>query len=82
MTSPCVTQIIFNKATGYYVLLFHLDDVPFSLTAVGFAKARKIEGPFEWVGWVKPGGKRSYDMTAFVDDDGKGYLVRSLVQVR
>lgn len=68
-------QILKNAKTGYYVMIFHLDDILFGLTAVGFAKSRKIEGPFMWVGWKRPGGKRSYDMTAFVDDDGTGYLV-------
>ena len=72
-------KILFNKDTGKYVMLFHLDAPNFSLSSIGVATAPAITGPYTWVRGFKPDGKDSYDMTAFVDpNDGKGYVVTSV----
>ena len=72
-------KILFNKDTGKYVMLFHLDAPNFSLSSIGVATAPAITGPYTWVRGFKPDGKDSYDMTAFVDpNDGQGYVVTSV----
>ena len=38
----------------------------------------KIRGPWRWVGSFQPDGQSSFDMTAWQDTDGTGYLVRSV----
>jgi hypothetical protein len=68
-------KIVYNKRNDNYVILFHLDAPNFALSSIGIAVAPKIDGPYTWVRGFKPDGKDVYDMTAFVDRDGKGYVV-------
>ena len=55
-------QILYNKAYGRFVLLFHADTPTFSYPAVGVAWATEITGPYEWVRVFKPDGLDSFDM--------------------
>jgi len=71
-------KIVYNKRNDNYVILFHLDAPNFALSSIGVAVAPKIDGPYTWVRGFKPDGKDVYDMTAFVDRDGKGYVVASV----
>ena len=40
--------------------------------------ADHLKGPWRWVGSFQPDGASSFDMTAWQDEDGTGYLVRSV----
>ena len=71
-------KILYNKLNDNYVILFHLDAPNFWLSSIGVAVSKTIDGPYKWVRGFKPDGKDSYDMTAFVDKDGKGYVVTSV----
>ncbi|KAK9821806.1 hypothetical protein WJX81_007845 [Elliptochloris bilobata] len=74
-------KILWNAQTQHYVLFFHCDTPEFAYPAVGIARSQNITGPYTWVRVFKPDGEDSYDMTAYVDTDGTGYLIRSVGNV-
>ncbi len=68
-------KVIYNDATGKYVMWFHLDSEDYSWARGGVAVSDSPTGPFEYLGSMQPGGNMLRDMTLFKDDDGKAYLI-------
>jgi hypothetical protein len=65
----------------------HLTDFDFRFLVSAFCArpetdngpaAEDIRGPWRWVRSFKPDGQDSYDMTAWQDGQGVGYLARSV----
>ena len=57
--------MLYNKAYGQYVLLFHADTVSFDYHAVGVAVSASVAGPYNFVRTFHPDGLSSYDMGTF-----------------
>ncbi|MDR0759395.1 MAG: glycoside hydrolase family 43 protein [Treponema sp.] len=70
-------KVLFNRKTGKFVMLFHLDAADYSYARVGVALADNPLGPFVYETSWRPLGRESRDMFAFVDDDGSAYVVSS-----
>lgn len=68
-------KIIYNEQTQTYVLWFHSEDSGYALANVGVATAPDIKGPYTFKASWRPLGTESRDMSVYVDDDQKGYLV-------
>ncbi|SNS06179.1 glycoside hydrolase family 43 protein [Hymenobacter mucosus] len=72
-------KVIFNRATGKYVMWFHLElkDQGYKAARAGVAVADQPTGPFRYVSSFRPNGNMSRDMGLFVDDDGAAYHIYS-----
>jgi hypothetical protein len=70
-------KVIFNKATGKFVMWMHIDIEDYQLAHAGVAVSDSPTGPFRYLGSCRPDGAMSRDMTVFQDDDGKAYLFHS-----
>ncbi|KAF9772895.1 hypothetical protein IL306_009369 [Fusarium sp. DS 682] len=69
-------KVIYNKSTKKYVLWMHVDSTDYSYARAGVAWSNSVCGDYTYVGSYRPLGKyTSRDMTAWVDDDGTGYLL-------
>lgn len=68
-------KVIFNRETGKFVMWMHIDKADYSYARAGVAISDRPEGPYRYMGSVRPNGQISRDMTIFGDDDGKAYLV-------
>lgn len=66
-------KVIYNKKTGKFVMWMHIDSQDYSYARSGVAVSDKPEGPFQYIGSVRPNGNMARDMTIFQDDDGKAY---------
>lgn len=70
-------KVIFNRQTRKFVMWMHIDDKNYKLGKVGVAIADQPEGPFTYLGSLRPNNNDSRDMTLFQDDDGNAYLIHS-----
>lgn len=70
-------KVIFNRATGKYVMWLHVDSPDYTAARAGVAVADSPVGPFTYVGSIQPNGKDSRDLTLFQDGDERAYLVHS-----
>jgi hypothetical protein len=63
--------------TGEYVMYMHVDTLGYVDQHVGYATASNIAGPYSFQGPLLFDGKpiRKWDMGAFQDRDGSGYLL-------
>jgi hypothetical protein len=68
-------KVAYCAATGKFVMWVHIDDAGYLTARAGVAVADSPEGPFSYLGSVKPDGEDSRDQTLFVDDDGTAYRV-------
>ncbi|KAM0421159.1 hypothetical protein ACHAPT_011051 [Fusarium lateritium] len=68
-------KVVFNKASGQYVMWMHIDDSVYSLARVGVATCEIVNGQFSYRGSFRPMECASRDMGVFVDDDDKAYLM-------
>jgi beta-xylosidase len=69
-------RVIYNTQTSQFVMWFHVDDAPaYAYARAGLAVANSPEGPYTYLGSVRPMGYESRDITVFRDDDGTGWLV-------
>jgi hypothetical protein len=66
-------KVIYNKKTGKFVMWMHIDSQDYSYARSGVAVSDKPEGPFQYIGSMRPNGNMARDMTIFQDDDGKAY---------
>jgi len=66
-------KVIYNKKTGKFVMWMHIDSQDYSYARSGVAVSDKPEGPFQYIGSVRPNGNMARDMTIFQDDDGRAY---------
>lgn len=72
-------KIIYNESTRKYVMYFHLDDQSGfgnpKGSKLGIATCDSIGGNYTYIRGFNPLGLDSRDMSAFVDDDGCGYII-------
>ncbi len=71
--------ILYNASTLKYVMYFHWDNLMgFAYpdgSRLGVATCDTIGGNYTYIGSYNPLGLDSRDMSAFVDDDGTGYVI-------
>ncbi|MFI5151884.1 MAG: glycoside hydrolase family 43 protein [Chitinophagales bacterium] len=70
-------KVIYNDRTHHFVMWMHIDKDDYSYAHAGVAVSDKPEGPYRYLGSMRPNGQASRDMTLFKDDDEKAYLVYS-----
>jgi len=72
-------KVIYNDMTEEYVMYMSIDDpcalLPQREGKVGVATCSTVNGNYTYLGSFNPLGDKVYDMTLFKDDDGKGYLI-------
>ncbi len=68
-------KILYNSSTSTYVMLLHIDNSSYSLNHVGYATSSSVCGTYSYKGSSKPLGNKSYDIGAFEDSNGDGYLL-------
>lgn len=70
-------KVIYNSATKKFVMWMHVDAEDYSYSQSGVAVSDQPEGPYTYIGSVKPNGNMARDMTIFQDEDGKAYHIYS-----
>ena len=70
-------KVIYNSLTRKFVMWMHVDANDYSYSQSGVAVSDKPEGPYKYLGSVKPNGQMARDMTLFKDDDDRAYLIYS-----
>lgn len=70
-------KVIYNDKTKKYVMWLHVDSEDYSYSCAGVAVSDQPQGPYEYLGSMRPNGQMSRDMTLFKDDDGKAYHIFS-----
>jgi beta-xylosidase len=68
-------KVIYNASTGKFVMWMHIDKNDYSYARAGVAVSDRPEGPYKYLGSVRPNNQMSRDMTLFKDDNGKAYLI-------
>ena len=69
-------KVIYNPRTDKFVMWFHYDRSGYGDSQAGVAVADKPEGPFTFLGALRPVKDSTYrDMNLFVDDDGSAYAI-------
>jgi Glycosyl hydrolases family 43 len=70
-------KVIFNTSTGQFVMWMHKENgFDYGQARAAVAVANSVEGPYTYRGSFRPMNiHMSRDITAFVDDDGSGYMV-------
>lgn len=74
----CGLQLVQDRASADWLILFHVARTDFSYNGVGVARGAGPAGPFTYQGSFLPNDWASYDMNIFEDVDGAYYLARSL----
>lgn len=70
-------KVLYNDATGKYVMWFHADRADYTLAQAGCAVADAPEGPFRFLRTAQPNRLDCRDMTLFVDQQKQAWLVHS-----
>jgi|GEM_PF-841099 acetyl esterase/lipase len=70
-------KVIYNEPTGKFVMWLHIDCEDYKCARAGVAISDRPEGPYKYLGSMRPNGQMSRDMTLFRDDDGKAYHIFS-----
>ncbi|HET6252807.1 MAG TPA: beta-galactosidase [Puia sp.] len=68
-------KVIYNAVTKKYVMWMHIDRDDYGYARAGVAVSDRPEGPFRYLGSMRPNGQMSRDITVFQDDDGRAYLI-------
>ncbi|KAF2131272.1 carbohydrate-binding module family 35 protein [Dothidotthia symphoricarpi CBS 119687] len=68
-------KVIYNKSTNKYVLWMHIESSNYGDAKIGVAVGDSVCGKYTYLGSSRPLGFQSRDSGAFVDDDGKGYML-------
>ena len=70
-------KVIYNEKTGKYIMWMHIDTEDYLFARAGVAIADKPQGPYTYLGSLRPNGQMSRDQTLFKDTDGKAYQICS-----
>ena len=70
-------KVIYNEKTKKFVMWLHVDSEDYSYARAGVAVSDSPQGPFEYLGSLRPNGQMSRDQTLFKDDNGKAYQICS-----
>lgn len=70
-------KVMRSPSTGEYVMFMHADAIDYRGQFVGYATADKVTGPYTFRGPLLFNGQpiRKWDMGAFQDSDGAGYVL-------
>lgn len=68
-------KVIYNRATGKFVMWLHVDSADYKAARAGIAVADSPAGPFRYLHSLRPNNLMSRDQTLFVDDDGTAYHI-------
>ncbi|GGJ22471.1 glycoside hydrolase family protein [Paenarthrobacter histidinolovorans] len=68
-------KVLFNSATGYFVMFLHIDSPDYAEAKLGFARSRSLVGPYEYMGSSRPLGNSSRDIGVFQEPSGLGVLM-------
>src|SRR3954465_6642459 len=68
-------KVIYNSATGKYVMWMHTDNPPYNAQRAGVAVSDTPCGPYTYLGATRPLGHPSRDLGLFKDDDGTAYMI-------
>jgi hypothetical protein len=70
-------KVIYNRSTGQYVMWMHKENGrDYSEARAAVATSSTIDGDYTYRGSFRPFNQHmSRDITAFVDDDGAGYMI-------
>jgi hypothetical protein len=68
-------KVIYNEMTKQYVMWMHIDHNDYGYARAGVAVSDRPQGPYRYLGSVRPNGQMSRDMTLFQDTDGRAYLI-------
>ncbi len=70
-------KVVYNDKTKKYVMWMHIDSEDYQYARAGVALSDKPEGPYAYLGSVRPNGQMSRDQTLFKDTDGRAYQICS-----
>jgi beta-xylosidase len=70
-------KVIFNDKTRKYVMWMHIDSDDYLYARAGVAVSDRPQGPFVYLGSLRPNDQMSRDQTLFKDTDGKAYQLCS-----
>jgi hypothetical protein len=72
-------KVIYNRSTGQFVMWMHKENAgDYAQARAAVATSSTIDGNYTYLGSFRPFNQHmSRDITAFVDDDGTGYMVSS-----
>ncbi|MGF7076060.1 glycoside hydrolase family 43 protein [Mucilaginibacter sp. 3215] len=70
-------KVLYNEKTKKFVMWFHNDRNDYQDSKAGIAISDSPEGPYTYLGSIKPNNQMLRDMTLFKDTDGKAYVVYS-----
>ena len=70
-------KVLYSQKTGKYVMWFHSDSPDYTLAKAGCAVADAPEGPFRFLHAMQPNRLDCRDMTLFVDEEQRAWLVHS-----
>jgi hypothetical protein len=64
-------------STGEYIMYLHADTLSYTSPYLGYSTAKKITGPYTFLGPILFNGKpiKKWDMGTFQDKDGSGYVL-------
>jgi beta-xylosidase len=70
-------KVIFNQATGQFVMWMHKENgFDYGQARAAVAVSNTVDGNYTYLGSFRPFNQHmSRDITAFVDDDGTGYMI-------
>ncbi|KAL4968301.1 glycosyl hydrolase family 43 protein [Aspergillus stella-maris] len=68
-------KVIFNEASGEYVMWMHIDDTGYADARTGVAVGESVCGDYVYRESFRPLGFQSRDIGLFKDGDGTGYLL-------
>ncbi|MDQ1307263.1 MAG: hypothetical protein QG671_3095 [Actinomycetota bacterium] len=68
-------KVLYNSATGTYVMWMHIDNTSYSDRRAGVATSTTPCGPYTYRGATAPLGHQSRDLGLFKDTDGTAYLM-------
>jgi hypothetical protein len=70
-------KVVYNAATGKFVMWMHKEGsaTDYSEARAAVAVSSTVDGNYTWKGSFRPLGHMSRDITAFVDTDGKAYMI-------
>lgn len=70
-------KVVYNEKTKKYVMWMHIDSEDYRFARAGVATSDTPEGPYTYLGSMRPNGQMSRDQSLFKDTDGKAYQICS-----
>jgi hypothetical protein len=69
-------KVIYNSSTGQYVMWMHKENATdYGEARAAVATSSTVDGAYAYRGSFRPLDNMSRDITAFVDDNGTGYMI-------